>query len=98
MEAVDPNGDQVSPSSNSSSEEAGRVSGEGVPSVFSWTSKVSSAGHRHSGSFQRWKNQMQRAWKWGPGAREHGPKSAFNPEVLANQKRQWYQLHSRLVG
>lgn len=101
MEDVDANdGDHVSDPSapQKSFEEAGRLSGESVQSLLSWTSRVASAGHRRSGSFQRWKNQMQRAWKWGPGTREQGLKSAFNPEVLANQKRQWYQLHSSLVG
>eukprot|EP00268_Persea_americana_P039413 TRINITY_DN389_c1_g1_i4.p1 TRINITY_DN389_c1_g1~~TRINITY_DN389_c1_g1_i4.p1 ORF type:complete len:803 (+),score=145.03 TRINITY_DN389_c1_g1_i4:716-3124(+) len=99
MEDVDANdGDHVSDPSapQKSFEEAGRLSGESVQSLLSWTSRVASAGHRRSGSFQRWKNQMQRAWKWGPGTREQGLKSAFNPEVLANQKRQWYQLHSSL--
>lgn len=48
--------------------------------------------HRRTNSFQKLKSHMQRALHWGNSSREQGP--AFNPEVLANQKRQWYQLHS----
>ncbi|KAI3526544.1 hypothetical protein L1887_05801 [Cichorium endivia] len=40
-----------------------------------------------SNGFQRLKNQMQRALNWGGG-------QDFNQEILANQKRQWYQFHS----
>ncbi|KAF7120865.1 hypothetical protein RHSIM_Rhsim13G0040500 [Rhododendron simsii] len=56
---------------------------------------LTGAEHRRSNSFQRWKSQMQRALRWGNNPREQGRCLAFNPEVLANQKRQWYQLHSK---
>lgn len=87
VEALDANGDGMSPSV--------RVSGEAAPGAFSWTSKLGSAGLRRNSSFQRLKSQVQRAWKWGSVPRERGLKSTFNPEVLANQKREWYQLQSR---
>ncbi|KAI3667977.1 hypothetical protein L6452_43048 [Arctium lappa] len=41
--------------------------------------------------FQRLKNQMQRALNWG-GNQDH---EIYNPEILANQKRQWYQFHTK---
>ncbi|XP_062021559.1 uncharacterized protein LOC133738123 [Rosa rugosa] len=58
-------------------------------------SDVLTTKHRRSHSFQRLKNQMQKAWRWGTN---HDSRLAFNPEVLANQKRQWYQLHSKSKG
>ncbi|GMY06195.1 denn domain-containing protein 5b [Fagus crenata] len=51
--------------------------------------------NRRSNSFQRLKTRMQKAWKWGSNSREEDYWRSFNPEVLANQKRQWYQLHSK---
>ncbi|XP_072987918.1 uncharacterized protein [Typha latifolia] len=67
------------------------------------------ARHMRTASFQRWRRQMQRAWKWGPAgadnnsgsiscsssSREQGFKTTMNLEMLANQKRQWYQIHSK---
>lgn len=56
--------------------------------------------HRRSNSFQRLKSHVQRAWRWGsgPGGREEGRGAAgFNPEILANQKRQWYQHRSKVM-
>ncbi|OAY63160.1 DENN domain-containing protein 5B [Ananas comosus] len=63
------------------------------------------AKHVRSGSFQKWRRQMQRAWRWGPGGRggaagggggrEQGMRATLNLEVMANQKRQWYRIHSR---
>ncbi|KAJ9543328.1 hypothetical protein OSB04_023035, partial [Centaurea solstitialis] len=44
-----------------------------------------------SNGFQRLKTQMQRALNWG-GSQEQ---AFFNPEILANQKRQWYQFHTK---
>lgn len=46
-------------------------------------------------SFQRLKTRMQKAWKWGSNSQEENNWRSFNPEVLANQKRQWYRLHSK---
>ncbi|XP_062079547.1 uncharacterized protein LOC133784008 [Humulus lupulus] len=54
-------------------------------------------GQTRSNGFHRLKSQVQRAWKWGSNSREEGRRSNFNPEVLANQKRQWYQLHSKVL-
>ena len=51
--------------------------------------------HRRSNSFQRWKSHMQKALRWGSNPQDQGSQSTFNPEILANQKRQWYQLHSK---
>lgn len=79
--------------------------------------------HVRSGSFQRWRRQMQKAWRWGPtadgnvdnyndsgggsqsqmnsnykndgGNREQGIRSSWNLELLANQKRQWYQIQMK---
>ncbi|KAL6645514.1 hypothetical protein ACP70R_017122 [Stipagrostis hirtigluma subsp. patula] len=62
------------------------------------------ARHVRTGSFQRFREQMQRAWKWGPigggGAGERSPRekllrTTVNIEAMANQKRQWYQIHSK---
>ncbi|KAK9206438.1 hypothetical protein WN943_016714 [Citrus x changshan-huyou] len=92
------------------SEEAIRVAGEALQGVYSHSnsssnlmgprhrrsqSEVLTAGHTRTNSFQRFKCQMQRAWRWGGFSRENGYQSSFNPEVLANQKRLWYQRHSK---
>lgn len=56
-------------------------------------SEIETPGHRRTNSFQRLKTQMHKAWRGVSNLRDdHRP--TFNPEVLANQKRQWYQLHS----
>ncbi|KAF3791931.1 DENN domain-containing protein [Nymphaea thermarum] len=65
-----------------------------MPSFMSSPKRETSGGGGNSG-LVRWKRQLQRAWKWGASARDQGSRSSFNPEVLANQKRQWYQLHSQ---
>lgn len=91
------------------SEEAVRVAGEAVQTVYSGnpTTPPLGSGHRRSqsevvigeqrrnNSFQKWKAQMQKAWRRDGSSRDHDWQATFNPEVLANQKRQWYQLHSR---
>lgn len=41
--------------------------------------------------FQRFKTHMQRALNWGGGQEQ----AFFNPEILAHQKRQWHQFHSK---
>lgn len=102
------------------SEEAFRVAGEALQSVYSGNSGNSNVnniprlgpghgrghrraqseiliGHSRSNSFHRLKTQVQRAWKWGSNSKEECRRSNFNPEVLANQKRQWYQLHSKVL-
>ncbi|OMO98698.1 hypothetical protein CCACVL1_04100 [Corchorus capsularis] len=60
-------------------------------------SEVPITGNRHENGFQRLKTQMQKAWRWGGNSRDDKYRSSFNPEVLANQKRQWYQLHSKTM-
>ncbi|KAG2713742.1 hypothetical protein I3760_04G189500 [Carya illinoinensis] len=93
------------------SEEAFRVAGEALHNVYSGNSnfprpglgqghrrtrsEVVTTAHRRNNSFQRLKSQMQKAWKWSSNSREEDYKRSFNPEVLANQKRQWYQLHTK---
>ena len=61
------------------------------------------ARHVRTSSFQRFRQQMQRAWKWGPigggGGGERSPReqllrTTMNIEAMTNQKRQWYQIHS----
>ncbi|KAL7126748.1 hypothetical protein ABFS83_14G207900 [Erythranthe nasuta] len=68
-------------------------------------SEVVSSFHRRSNStstsgFVKWKCQMKRALHWGGGRSfcEDHYYSSFDPEILANQKRQWYQLNSRTSG
>lgn len=56
-------------------------------------SEMETPGHRRTNSFQRLKTQMHKAWRGVSNLREDN-RPTFNPEVLANQKRQWYQLHS----
>ncbi|KAB2620393.1 hypothetical protein D8674_040006 [Pyrus ussuriensis x Pyrus communis] len=93
------------------SEEAFKVAGETLQNVVSGNSsmpplapghtrsqsEVVSTTHRRSNSFQKLKTQMQKAWRWGGSSRD-GLRLSFNPEVLANQKRQWYQRHSKSKG
>lgn len=69
-----------------------------VASCFSPVRRSGAPGrHQRTGSFMRWKRQMQRAWKWGASGngQEQGYKTTVNLEAMANQKRQWYQIHSR---
>ncbi|KAJ9697062.1 hypothetical protein PVL29_009013 [Vitis rotundifolia] len=93
------------------SEEAVRVAGGAIYSVYPGSSnmpppalspghkrsqsEVVTGKHRRSNSFHRWKSHMQRALRWGSNPQDQGSQSTFNPEILANQKRQWYQLHSK---
>ncbi|XP_039030840.1 uncharacterized protein LOC120165366 [Hibiscus syriacus] len=58
-------------------------------------SEVLAAGHRRNNNFLRMKTFMQKALRWGGIPKDGKYQSSFNPEVLANQKRQWYQLHSK---
>ncbi|KAE8646738.1 hypothetical protein Csa_005208 [Cucumis sativus] len=92
------------------SEEAFRVAGEALNSVYHGgtglqemgmghrraRSEVLSAKHKRSNSFQRLKSHVQKAWGWGRDARDDDYAFyRFDPEILANQKRQWYQFHSK---
>ncbi|KAK1380733.1 UDENN domain-containing protein [Heracleum sosnowskyi] len=52
---------------------------------------LSGTGNRPGIAFQKWKTQVQRAFKW---VKEESTDYNFNPEILADQKRQWSQLHS----
>ncbi|TQD87462.1 hypothetical protein C1H46_026974 [Malus baccata] len=95
------------------SEEAFKVAGETLQNVVSGKSSMPplAPGHtrsqsevvttthrrRRSNSFQKLKTQMQKAWRWG-GSSWDGLRLSFNPEVLANQKRQWYQRYSKSKG
>ncbi|KAK3193332.1 hypothetical protein Dsin_024642 [Dipteronia sinensis] len=88
------------------SEEAVRVAGEALQGVYSphflprhrrSQSEVITGPHARNNGFQRLKSHMQKAWRWGGFLKEEGYHSSFNPEVLANQKRQWYQLHSKTM-
>ncbi|XP_021763330.1 uncharacterized protein LOC110728033 isoform X1 [Chenopodium quinoa] len=86
------------------SEEAVRVANEYLSSANTspvWTghkrsqSEVVNHTHRRSNSFQNLKSQISKAWRWGGNTQYENGKFSFNPEVLANQKRQWYQLHTQ---
>lgn len=57
-------------------------------------SEVGKKGLRHSNSFQSFASQISKAWRWGGNSQYENGRFNFNPEVLANQKRQWYQLHT----
>ncbi|THU56222.1 hypothetical protein C4D60_Mb11t15020 [Musa balbisiana] len=66
--------------------------------------RIRQAGHARSNSFQRWRWHMQRAWRWGPGgggsglgggSREQSVRATINFEMMANQKRQWYQIKAK---
>lgn len=88
------------------SEEAFRVAGEALTSVYHGgemgmghrraRSEIPTAKHRRTNSLQRLKSHMQRAWGWGKDTRDEDYAFySFDPEILANQKRQWYQFHSK---
>ncbi|XP_074268698.1 uncharacterized protein LOC141592043 [Silene latifolia] len=86
------------------SEEAVRVASEYLGSANTspvWTghrktqSEIVSQSHRRSNSFQNLKTSLSKAWRWGGNSQYENRKFNFNPEVLANQKRQWYQLHTQ---
>ncbi|KAI9122003.1 hypothetical protein K1719_006692 [Acacia pycnantha] len=54
-------------------------------------------GLRRSDSLRKLKSHVQKAWWWGGRSREYGFSSSFNLEDLANEKRLWYQLHSKTM-
>ncbi|CAM0870724.1 unnamed protein product [Alopecurus aequalis] len=82
---------------------ASAPSSPGPPTASTSAAPVPEMTRRHvrTSSFQRFRQQMQRAWKWGPVAgaerspREQLLRTTVNIEAMANQKRQWYQLHSK---
>lgn len=91
-------------------EEAVRVAGEALQNVYSSSSnlppKSKGTGHRRSrsdvvnsihrrrNSFEQLKTQVRKAFRFGRHLRDENCRS-FNPEILADQKRQWYQSHSK---
>ncbi|XP_043706121.1 uncharacterized protein LOC122655827 isoform X2 [Telopea speciosissima] len=93
------------------SEEAFRAAGQVNKNIYVGSSNIPPpvppvSGHRRcqsevvtkrTNSFQRWKAQMQKAWRWGDDTTEKISRSNFNPEVLASQKRQWYKLHTKTL-
>ncbi|KAI3682632.1 hypothetical protein L1987_82739 [Smallanthus sonchifolius] len=54
-------------------------------------SEIVTSLNTQTNGFQRFKTHMQRALNWG-GSQDQ---AFFNPEILAHQKRQWYQFHSK---
>ncbi|KAI9085797.1 hypothetical protein K1719_032211 [Acacia pycnantha] len=60
-------------------------------------SEVVTAGIHRSDSYQKLKNHVQKAWREGINSHEESSPLNFNPEVLSNQKRQWYQLNSKTL-
>ncbi|XP_022991951.1 uncharacterized protein LOC111488447 isoform X1 [Cucurbita maxima] len=92
------------------SEEAFRVAGEALNSVYQGgtglqemgtghrraRSEVPSPVHNRTNGFQRLKSHVQKVWGWGRVTRDEDYAfCSFDPEILANQKRQWYQFHSK---
>ncbi|XP_051120453.1 uncharacterized protein LOC127244136 isoform X2 [Andrographis paniculata] len=72
---------------------------EGPPRHRRAHSEIIPSLHRNNSSssnLQKWKSHMQRALNWGSQSfREDNRYSSFDPEILAYQKRQWYQLKSK---
>ncbi|KAG9447671.1 hypothetical protein H6P81_013799 [Aristolochia fimbriata] len=83
--------------SHPNSEDEAGVSHETSSPSFNLPKSKAMAMQQRSNSFQRWRRQMQRAWKRGPATRDQNSKSSFNPELLTNQKRQWYRNHIRTM-
>ncbi|XP_020213836.1 uncharacterized protein LOC109798048 [Cajanus cajan] len=59
-------------------------------------SELVTRGYQRTQSLQKLKSHVNKAWRWGGKTREECL-SSFNPEVMANQKRQWYQLHPKTL-
>ncbi|XP_047147114.1 uncharacterized protein LOC124819606 [Vigna umbellata] len=57
-------------------------------------SELGSRGVERNNNLQKLKSHVNKAWRWGGKSREDALAN-FNPEVMANQKRQWYQLHPK---
>ncbi|CAN4098113.1 unnamed protein product [Withania somnifera] len=78
------------------SSSSSKFSSSGVGHRRSRSEMVTSSVTRSGSNFTKWKSQMQKTLrKWGSTSQEDSSFLSFNPEVLANQKRQWYQLHSK---
>ncbi|KAL9168947.1 hypothetical protein ABFS82_04G047200 [Erythranthe guttata] len=64
-------------------------------------SEIASSFYRRSSStinFQKWKSQMQRALQWRSRSfRDDRVYCSFDPEIMANQKRQWCKLQSKTL-
>ncbi|XP_027353327.1 uncharacterized protein LOC113863806 [Abrus precatorius] len=58
-------------------------------------SELVTRGFQRSNSYQKLKSNVQRAWRWGGKPRGEDLLASFNPEIMANQKRQWCQLHPK---
>ncbi|KAG5043648.1 hypothetical protein JHK87_007563 [Glycine soja] len=56
---------------------------------------VTREGVQRNNSFQKLRSHVHKAWRWGGRFREEVSPASFNPEVMANQKRQWYRLHPK---
>ncbi|XP_049411105.1 uncharacterized protein LOC125874290 isoform X1 [Solanum stenotomum] len=78
------------------SSSSSKFSTTGVGHRRSRSEIVTSSVQRSGSNFTKWKSQMQKTLRnWGSTSQEDSSFLSFNPEVLANQKRQWYQLHSK---
>ncbi|KAF2554009.1 hypothetical protein F2Q68_00033396 [Brassica cretica] len=98
MEMIEVTGEQDSPDAVKSAGETSQnvyFNGPVLPQSPSQGHRreIGTPGHRRTNSFQKLKTQMQKAWRGVSNLRDDN-RPTFNPEVLANQKRQWYQLHS----
>jgi len=58
-------------------------------------SELGSRGADRNNNLQKLKSHVNKAWRWGGKSREEEALANFNPEVMANQKRQWYRLHPK---
>ncbi|KAK7396487.1 hypothetical protein VNO78_17528 [Psophocarpus tetragonolobus] len=93
------------------SEGAFRVAGEALHNMYSGggsstlqmgprahrrtQSELVTRGVHRNNSFQKLRSHVHRAWRWGGRFRQEVSPASFNPEVMANQKRQWYRLHPK---
>lgn len=86
-------------------ENAVMAAGEALQNVYSSTSRqlahrrtqseVTNPFHKRSNSIQRLKSHVQKTFRWGGHSCENSYSPSFNPEILANQKRQWYERYSK---
>ncbi|CAL0326845.1 unnamed protein product [Lupinus luteus] len=76
-----------------------RSGGSSLPQIGSGVhrrsqSEIVAKGFHHSNGFQKLKSHVKR-WRWSGS--KYREEANFNPEILANQKRQWYQLHPKYL-